>query len=96
VSIQIYNLKKRSVVESLRWWLYPSVPRKIVDVVDLDGSVRRYVDYDGTAIRIIDGAQMSTVILPDGAVPVLDKGVAGKMTRVAVGDVTGVRRPWIW
>jgi len=96
VAVQIYNLKRRSIVQSLRWWLYPSVPRKIVDVVDLDGSVRRYVDYDGTAVRIIDGAQMSTVILPDGAAPTLDRGVAGKMARVAISDVTYVRRAWYW
>jgi len=68
---------------------------RVIDVIDLDGSVRRYVDYDGTMTRIIDGAQMSTVILPDGAMPALDKGVAGKMTRVAIGDVTYVRKPWI-
>jgi len=94
VSVQIYHLRRRSLAERLRWWLYPSVPRKIVDVVDLDGSIRRYVDYDGTMIRVVDGAQMSTVILPDGAAPMLDRNVSGKATRVAISDVTFVRRPW--
>jgi len=96
VSVQIYNLQRKAFVQRLRWWLYPSVPRRIVDVVDLDGSIRRYVDHDGTVIRIVDGSQMSTVILPDGAAPTLDKGVAGKMARVAISDVTYVRRQWYW
>jgi len=94
VSVQIYHLRRRSLAERLRWWLYPSVPKRIVDVVDLDGSIRRYVDYDGTMIRVVDGAQMSTVILPDGATPTLDRNVGGKMARVAISDVTFVRRAW--
>jgi len=94
VSVQIYHLRRRSLAERLKWWLYPTVPMRVIDVIDLDGSVRRYVDYDGAMTRIIDGAQMSTVILPDGAVPTLDKGVAGKTARVAISDVTFVRRAW--
>jgi len=94
VSVQIYPLKRRKLADTLRWWLYPSVPKRIVDVVDLDGSIRRYVDYDGTMTRVVDGAQMSTVILPDGAAPTLDRNVGGKATRVAISDVTFVRRPW--
>jgi len=94
VSVQVYHLRRRSLAERLRWWLYPSVPRKIVDIVDLDGTVRRYVDYDGAAVKVYDGAHASTVVLPDGVVPTLDRDVSGKMARVAISDVTFVRRAW--
>ena len=71
------------------------MPRLVIDVIALDGSVERYVDPDGSKIRIFSGTQGSTVVTPSGAVPVIDPSLSSRLTKVSVNDITYVRRRWI-
>ncbi|MEM1568898.1 MAG: hypothetical protein QXI84_10485 [Thermofilaceae archaeon] len=87
--------RELTLTEKLKWWIYPAVPRLVVDIIQLDGTIERYVDPDGSKIRIFSGTGSSTVVTPAGTVSVVDASLASRVAKVAINDITYVRRRWI-